>query len=497
MADDSPSTGSSPRRRFLQRAGLVGAGAAAAALWRSDSEGAAPAPRPAVADAVAAVNVRAAPYGAKGDGDADDTEAIRRALAAGAGGAVYFPPGEYLVTGPLAPASRTLLFGSHTPRWQDGYDAEDPPSATKLRAGEGFERGAGLIEPASTAVAVTLRNLALVGAGAGEEVHGVRMPASEEATGNSSWAFQDVSIAGFTGDGIRGRLQCALLDHCYVSANDGWGVSAASGDNWSDCHVANCFFFYNRRGNLVFGGETPTGAVDFVNCRFERAGVDPRDVGTPRNPSAPGVRLAGGEFLHFANCSTDANTGNGFEIVRERDEAGTPRHIFLANCRFNRDGTGDGRRSGDFAGLKVRGSGPDRTVDYVKAVNCSVNHGLAEDGAQEGVRGPRHGVWYEHTRFFQWLGGSVSSAATEDRGYEAGLRTAYRAPAGTNEATTIADLETGLHSLPLRRPPAEAEPPDGSVYYEPAGAGGEGGRLWVRDGTGRDGAPRWRSVTVR
>lgn len=53
-------------------------------------------------------------YGAKGDGSADDTKAIRRALDAArvaGGGTVYLPPGVYVVTGRLVVPPRTRVWG--------------------------------------------------------------------------------------------------------------------------------------------------------------------------------------------------------------------------------------------------------------------------------------------------------------------------------------------------------------------------------------------------
>jgi len=43
-------------------------------------------------------------YGAKGDGKTDDTAAIQKAIAAGAGGVIYFPNGTYLISDTLAKA---------------------------------------------------------------------------------------------------------------------------------------------------------------------------------------------------------------------------------------------------------------------------------------------------------------------------------------------------------------------------------------------------------
>src|SRR4051812_44238155 len=50
-------------------------------------------------------------YGAVGDGSTDDNAAIQSALTAGAGGAVFVPPGRYSITGLTIP-NDTELFGA-------------------------------------------------------------------------------------------------------------------------------------------------------------------------------------------------------------------------------------------------------------------------------------------------------------------------------------------------------------------------------------------------
>ena len=58
-------------------------------------------------------------YGATGNGTTDDTAAIKRALVAGAGKVVYFPPGSYKVTSTLAPATGTTIYGGGSTAVQD------------------------------------------------------------------------------------------------------------------------------------------------------------------------------------------------------------------------------------------------------------------------------------------------------------------------------------------------------------------------------------------
>ena len=176
------------RRGLFRAAGLAGAaGVGLAALSPDDAESARLTP-------VKAVSVR--DHGAAGDGAADDRRAIQHALdAAGReGGAVFFPPGDYLVRGPLAPRSNTILFGSHTPRWRGGVD---PPSACKIRMAGGFSGGQGLIEAGGDTWGVTLRNLALVGGDSGRGLHGLRFPDVQEFTANESWILDGITISGF------------------------------------------------------------------------------------------------------------------------------------------------------------------------------------------------------------------------------------------------------------------------------------------------------------
>jgi polygalacturonase len=443
------------RRRLLRGAGVAATAGAGMALLG-----------PEVASAAGLTPVTAysvKDYGATGNGSTNDAPAIQAALdAAGvAGGAVYFPPGDYAVAAPLVPKSRTLLFGSHTPRW-DG--SANPASACKVRAIAGLASGQGLIQPAAATVAVTIRNLALVGNNIGTNVHGFR-PADNSAgpAGNASWCLEDVTIAGFTGNGIHGRLHVANLINCFIHNNVGWGMHAAGGNNWNDVHVANCYLYYNRTGNLYFGGTQITAAIDFVNCRFERAGTNPANVLSPLNPSAPGLRIASARQISFTNCNTDANCGNGVEVIHEADTPGfLPNHIMFDNCRFMRDGTGDQATLGNTAGVKVVGTDLSAgAVGYASFVNCMVGYGKADDAGGGTIIGPRYGVWYQNSLFFQWLGGDVkgSTSVSNNAWYRGG------GAISVNYRPAIIDLEHGLMTVPLDQP-TTSPIPHGAIYFD-------------------------------
>jgi len=409
-------------------------------------------------------------HGAKGDGSGDDREAIQSALdtAGKAGGAVFFPPGDYLVASPIVPRSNTLVFGSHTPRWRGG---KTPPSACRIRTARDFSGGDGLVQPDGDTWGVTLRNLALVGDDRGRSVHGLRLPDLAEFAGNESWTLEGVTIAGFSGSGIYGCAQTATITGSMVHDNRGWGIDVTGGNRWNDSHVANCFFFYNRSGNVRFAGSETSALVEFANCRFERAGTDPEDVSTPLNPSAPGVRIANAKYIHFVNCTTDANCGNGIEVVADSEAPGfLPAFVGLANCHLSRDGTGDNRSQGEYAGIKVAGSGtaPEDQPRAVNCVNCFVTYGKADDTGEGDVHGPRFGVWYERTQFFQWIGGHVSVLPAGNE---------FRGDGATDRPPTLFDPQRGLFTLPLARPERTAGAPDGSAYLD-----SEAGRLYVRSG---------------
>lgn len=106
----SPPDGIHTRRRLLAggAAGVGALGAGMVAARPADAQVLPPDDRYVFRSRVP-VNVK--DYGATGDGTTDDQSAIQAAVNAGAGGAVFVPPGRYLVKGINIP-SDTELFGA-------------------------------------------------------------------------------------------------------------------------------------------------------------------------------------------------------------------------------------------------------------------------------------------------------------------------------------------------------------------------------------------------
>lgn len=74
------------------------------------------------------INVR--DYGAVGDGTTDDNSAVQSALAAAAGGKLWFPPGTYMITEAMEPDDDTTITGDG---WQS-IICNDPTQATEFNS---------------------------------------------------------------------------------------------------------------------------------------------------------------------------------------------------------------------------------------------------------------------------------------------------------------------------------------------------------------------------
>lgn len=204
----------------------------------------------------------------------------------------------------------------------------------------------------------------------------------------------------------------------HLVNNEGWGVNAGENDNrWNDARFVACVFYYNRQGNVWFGGTGTSGAVEFIGCRSERAGNKHLDTANPVNADAPGWRFNRGVRINLVACSTDANTGNGVEIAAlNSSQASDLYSIQIAGCAFGRDGTGNNIALPAAAGIKLKGFsslGSD-SVQYAKVVGCSVTTGKSSDNGTGTIIGPKYGIWCENAQFFDLLANRFEGS---DAGY--------------------------------------------------------------------------------
>lgn len=229
-----------------------------------------------------ALNVRA--FGAAGDGETDDTQAIRAALATSGGRVpLVFPTGNYRVTAPLELLSGQLLQGAG--KWTN---------AALIYVGEGslFRK------PASAGGSGywILRDLRLNGQGRGAEQIAVDLL-------NVNYSqLQNVGIFGF-GTGIRlssgnGGVEChynellsVYLSECGLGIDVGAGAHSngvLGGRLWNcplgvrinhDLAPANHVWFKGTAFECGIGAtaiESRGTNVNFSACRFETRGINVR-----------------------------------------------------------------------------------------------------------------------------------------------------------------------------------------------------------------------------
>jgi len=168
------------------------------------------------------INVKDAPYNAKGDGATNDTTAINAALAAlVAGGTLYFPPGRYMTDGGHAITKPSVKIIGSSGRAQT-YNSQ---CQLYLR------NGANADMLTLTTNQVTIRDLALYGNYNNQTgtSRGVVLP---NTVGANYFLLDNVWVDSFNGDGYSidsmGTLS-GIISNCESRVNRGYGMNFLGG----------------------------------------------------------------------------------------------------------------------------------------------------------------------------------------------------------------------------------------------------------------------------
>lgn len=177
-------------------------------------------------------------FGAAGDGQRDDTDALQRALDAAARDqeTLLFPSGVFLCAELRVP-TRVALQG--TPAW-----SYRQPGGTVLRLSRPDAR---CLLDVSNTEGVTVNGLSLDGGRLGTDVHGVYLNQPRPAdparrTMEDTFRIERCRIDRFSGDGLYLRgAWCFSIRHCMISFNLGHAISLAGCDgfildNWLSCN---------------------------------------------------------------------------------------------------------------------------------------------------------------------------------------------------------------------------------------------------------------------
>lgn len=299
------------RRGFLTRLGALGASV-------TGVTGAATFGEPAQAQATPSTVHNVRTYGARGDNRTDDTAPIRRAIAAASSAlqsVVYFPAGNYRITGTLALADGTALIG-------DGLDwsvirHRGPGNAISI-VGTGT----------SQRVKTSLRDISVFGDERSSDV-GLQLAFAPYGF------YQNVRVSGFRlGVAIRSSWNLTFEQvGAESSRQDGWyfGVDA------NNIGMRNCAALRNARAGFLVAGSRGLALVD---CDAEENGTGVV-IAAASGVRTEKVSLLGGYY-----------EGNATEEVLLRSDDGklSPKAVTLRDVYFVRV---DHRRSGRAPAVRV------------------------------------------------------------------------------------------------------------------------------------------------
>jgi hypothetical protein len=227
-------------------------------------------------------------FGARGDGQADDTAAVQKALEAAAEfrGTVFFPAGTYLCSELHVPP-HVGLAGHPTWSFRDFGGA-----IMKLA-----DARAACLLNLTGAIGATVGGLCLDGAGLGEGVHGILVDKPDYGREEDTPRIERCRIAGFSGDGIRlERIWCFSVRHCMSAHNGGCGLRLRGWDGF----VLDNWFSGNRDAGFAAYDENASTTMTGNRIEWNRAG---------------GIIIRGGSHYNIANNYIDRSGGPGISLL--------------------------------------------------------------------------------------------------------------------------------------------------------------------------------------
>lgn len=232
-------------------------------------------------------NVKAAAYGAKGDGVSDDTLALNAAVTAAkaTGGVVYLPAGTYMVTPPNS-STAAIVLNDGTAGFQSVRFVGDGALVTKIK-----RLAAGPI---------------------------FSMSGPSTSTGTTHCKYCSLENLRLDGNGLTGTLM--------------------------QLYYADDLFFHE-----VYFGNCPDIVIDtaelwdsrFYNCVWEGNGSATANASTPnvllRNSAAAsgfGSSANNVNQIHFSGCRWEGFHTGAVWIQQGVGNAGNPQQIYFTNCKM-------------------------------------------------------------------------------------------------------------------------------------------------------------------
>lgn len=369
------------------------------------------------------INVKDAPYNAKGDNSTDDYAAIAAAVAAcPPGGVVYFPVGTYLVTNTINIPTNVTLRGTYGARWPQ-YAGMPVYIKPKFGAFQGTALLAAIETSGWRLEGLTLNSGRATQITTGNAVHGLQVKGACKAV-----RMNNVLINNFSGHGVYtdstvngwpGGWEVEGLN-VMNCALDGWRSdnSAAKSFAFSDAVLARSECGANSGNGWYWAG---LGATDFYGLR------------STWNTGGYGFAVVGGvSNVSFTECQTDRSKKDGFYLNAPEAlsaAAPAPHVIMLTSCTASRDGQNANGGQGGYAGIRVVGT--DAANPCVPVVVTGFQTHVSKDDDGSGQLSPDYGIYVNRGSKVVITGGVLNAT----------VATTY------DDSEAIVDAGTTVHNL--------------------------------------------------
>ena len=259
-----------------------------------------------------AVNVKDAPFNAKGDGVTDDTAAIQAAVDSKLGAIIFIPQGTYRITSPILQSTIGLGSVSVCQFQGDGMgqtviDNQSGDAAFRVTSGAGveFAYNFGLFDLSIVSTTGTAGTI-------GIDLIGCRFVKLER-----------LKIEGMGSHGIYGASTVGdLTDSAHVNAVqiqiEGCGGSGVYAKTDGNAIQYNWNFYECRIGNNTLGGML---LESMTNCEIKNCGIYYNDAygikvktGTSSAPAPKVVSIVGCEFDSNEGIQIDIESGTNHLI---------------------------------------------------------------------------------------------------------------------------------------------------------------------------------------
>lgn len=263
-------------------------------------------------------------FGAAGDGLADDTDSVQKALDAAAEdkGAAFLPPGIYKCR-TLKMHPYTELQG-HAPY---GYRSPGGSIITPADAGDHC-----LIDLAG-AIGCGIQGVCLEGNGLGDGMHGILLDKPDYGKEEDAFRIDQCKVSHFSGDGIHlGRVWCFTVRHSHLFANKGSGLVVRGWDGF----VLDCWFSGNGGAGYGAFDENASNTLTANRVEWNAAGGIVVRGGTHYNVTGNYVDRCGAAGIALlerdaAPCTQFAMTGN---VIYRSGKWSDPDSLEGAHARF-------------------------------------------------------------------------------------------------------------------------------------------------------------------